>query len=107
LVFNQWWTNITGSSDDLGKYLVRAFKGDYDITVTYKGQKCVEPSTLNSDRLVTVSLPFSVAFAGDYNNDGIVDAADYVVWRDHLGGSSLPNEPVSYGDVDQAEYHQW
>src|SRR4029077_666443 len=24
---------------------------------------------------------------GDFNNDGIVDAADYTVWRDHLGSS--------------------
>lgn len=27
----------------------------------------------------------SAYLAGDYNNDGVVDAADYVVWRDGLG----------------------
>ncbi len=29
--------------------------------------------------------PFVDALAGDFNNDGIVDAADYVVWRKNLG----------------------
>lgn len=32
-------------------------------------------------------------FPGDYNQDGAVDAADYTVWRDSLGGASaLPND---------------
>jgi hypothetical protein len=30
--------------------------------------------------------PFVDALAGDFNNDGSVDAADYVVWRKNLGG---------------------
>jgi hypothetical protein len=45
--------------------------------------------------------------AGDYNDDGVVDAADYVVWRNTLGGTSLPNETVSPGIVDQADYSEW
>jgi hypothetical protein len=28
---------------------------------------------------------FEFGMAGDFNNDGAVDAADYTVWRDHLG----------------------
>jgi hypothetical protein len=48
---------------------------------------------------------------GDYNNNGIVDAADYTVWRDHLGqtspGYSLPNEGASTGTVDQNDYTFW
>jgi hypothetical protein len=49
--------------------------------------------------------------AGDYNNDGHVNAADYTVWRDHLGQTSpaytLSNETVSAGTVDQADYTEW
>jgi hypothetical protein len=30
--------------------------------------------------------PFVDTLAGDFNNDGSVDAADYVVWRKNLGG---------------------
>ncbi len=48
--------------------------------------------------------------AGDYNNNGTVDAADYVVWRDHLDQSlSLPNtDPTDTDDmVTLAEYNFW
>lgn len=107
LVFNEWWTNATGHSDELGDYLVRAFKGDYEVTVRYNGQDHVVSATLNSDASVTVALPFSIAFAGDYNDDGVVDAADYVAWRERLGGTSLPNETVSLGIVDQEDYTEW
>jgi len=43
---------------------------------------------------------------GDYNNDGIVDAADYTVWRDNLGSpNSLPNDDTP--GVDQNDYTRW
>ena len=44
---------------------------------------------------------------GDYNANGVVDAADYVVWRDALGTSAmLPNDPTS-GTVTQEDYLVW
>jgi pectate lyase len=49
----------------------------------------------------------SVGLAGDYNGDGMVDAADYTVWRDALGSSELMNETESPGIVDQADYDAW
>jgi pectate lyase len=45
--------------------------------------------------------------AGDYNDDGIVNAADYVTWRNNLGAGSLPNETVSIGEIDAADYEVW
>jgi hypothetical protein len=57
---------------------------------------------------ISVALAAVVpVLAGDYNDDGAVDAADYVVWRNSLGGPSLPNETVSLGIVDQADYSEW
>jgi hypothetical protein len=48
------------------------------------------------------------AVAGDYNENGVVDAADYVLWRNRLGAGSLPNEGgVSPGMVDAADYNFW
>jgi hypothetical protein len=41
---------------------------------------------------------------GDYNNNGSVDAADYVLWRD---GGPLQNEGASPNDVDQTDYDFW
>ena len=44
---------------------------------------------------------------GDYNDNGTVDAADYVVWRHSLGQSvTLPNDSTP-GTVDQADYDDW
>jgi hypothetical protein len=50
--------------------------------------------------------------AGDYNGNSVVDAADYTVWRDHLGQTSptytLPNDGgTSTGVVDPADYTFW
>jgi len=50
----------------------------------------------------------SPLLAGDYNDDGVVDAADYAVWRYALAtGGSLPNETASLGTTDQADYDVW
>jgi hypothetical protein len=44
---------------------------------------------------------------GDYNDNGIVDAADYVVWRNSLGQSvTLPNDATP-GTVMQEDYDVW
>src|SRR5690606_11162540 len=46
--------------------------------------------------------------AGDYNADGVVDAADYVVWRNHLGepAGTLPND-VDGQPIGMAQYVTW
>jgi hypothetical protein len=42
--------------------------------------------------------------AGDYNNDGTVNAADYVLWRK---GGSLANEVADVGTISAADYAEW
>jgi Glucose / Sorbosone dehydrogenase len=47
---------------------------------------------------------------GDYNSDGVVDAADYTVWRDHFGTTyQLANEVpgVTTGSVTIEDYNAW
>ena len=39
---------------------------------------------------------------GDYNNNGIVDAADYVLWRN---GGPLQNDPTN--GVQAEDYNVW
>jgi endo-1,4-beta-xylanase len=73
LVFNEWVTNQAGTSDEMGKYFVRAFKGDYSVTVVCNGQTGVVPAVLHEDTSVTVSLPFSVALRRDNNSDRAAD----------------------------------
>lgn len=51
--------------------------------------------------------PLAPILAGDYNDDGVVDAGDYAVWRDNLNGSvTLPNDATA-GTVDASDYTQW
>ncbi len=58
------------------------------------------------DNLIITSLP-STVIAGDYNDDGFVDAADYTVWRDNLGTTNaLPNDTIG-GTIGQAQYDAW
>jgi hypothetical protein len=62
----------------------------------------------------TLSITFSVPpptpnRPGDYNGNGIEDAADYTVWRDSLGqsGSNLPADGDGNGSVGQNDYLVW
>jgi hypothetical protein len=50
----------------------------------------------------------SVGLTGDYNNNGVVDAADYSVWRDALtaGATSLVNDATP-GTVDESDFLYW
>jgi hypothetical protein len=58
-----------------------------------------------SQRIEIVTAPLDVD--GDYNNDGTVGAADYVVWRDQLGQNvTLPNDSTP-GMVTAEDYTVW
>jgi hypothetical protein len=50
------------------------------------------------------------AFYGDYNRNGVVDAADYTVWRDTLGANVAAYTKADgdgNGAVNQADYTKW
>lgn len=51
----------------------------------------------------------AATLAGDFNGDGIVDAADYTVWRDTLGqtGADLAADGDHNLQVDQQDYVLW
>lgn len=51
----------------------------------------------------------AVGLTGDYNNNGVVDAADYTVWRDSLGatGSGLPADGDNNMVVNSADLVVW
>ena len=49
-----------------------------------------------------------VSLAGDYNHDGIVDAADYTIWQDTKGSTTdLRADGNGDGVVDQRDYELW
>jgi len=44
---------------------------------------------------------------GDYNNNDVIDAADYTAWRDAMtGGGALTNDPTP-GTVDESDFTYW
>ncbi len=78
-----------------------------------------QPSFIESNKGVPygVKLTNSIGspnyITGDYNRDGVVDAADYTVWRDSVGDNvgSEANHPPADGNhdfnVDDADYALW
>ncbi len=69
------------------------------------------PITYNLRLRASVSIfesPSSEELAGDYNEDGTVDAADYTVWRDSVGSiaGTLPND-IDGGIIGMAQYSTW
>src|SRR5690606_10244091 len=60
-------------------------------------------------RAVGASAP-PLNSTGDFNEDGVVDAADYTVWRNQLGGSMPPFSGADAngdGVVGSADYLIW
>jgi hypothetical protein len=69
-------------------------------------------SAIDNLDLTTFNTHFlaPTGLAGDYNDNGFVDAADYSVWRDHLGAadeSSLNGNGDGLNGVDAGDYTLW
>lgn len=66
----------------------------------------------NAGTSFTLLTPPPKTLPGDYNGDDVVDAADYTVWRDHLGSNfglsgNGDEQGASSGVVDEADYQYW
>ncbi|WP_197531557.1 hypothetical protein [Posidoniimonas corsicana] len=72
----------------------------------------VSPGFKVSQQGENLVLSVVVELPGDFNADGTVDAADYTVWRDNLGGTFDLNgngdeTGDSAGTVDASDYAVW
>jgi hypothetical protein len=64
--------------------------------------------TWNTNQLYTTGTISVGGVPGDYNHNGIVDSADYVLWRDALGSTINPAaDGNGNGVIDQADYDVW
>jgi hypothetical protein len=89
------------------------FNGDFhDINLPSLGTTLAWEIDRSAEN--TLILRASSVLAGDYNADGSVDAADYVVWRNMFGRSEGPlaadgtgPNGVRDGVVDQWDYDFW
>jgi hypothetical protein len=100
-LLNNWTTptqNLTVGAD--GTVNFSGYYGDYVVTI---GNKSFPLS------LVKGTPTYSLEVApGDYNGDGVVDAADYTIWRDTLG-STTDLRADGNGDhvIDSGDYDVW
>jgi autotransporter-associated beta strand protein len=77
---------------------------------TGSGASNISPFFTGTGRLMVTTMGMVQLLAGDYNGNGTVDAADYVLWRDALGtNTQLQNEGpgVTPGMVTQEDYTTW
>lgn len=62
------------------------------------------------DKSITLMLTGKTILAGDYNGDGIVDSADYILWR-NTDGESVATSTGADGDgdgiIDQGDFDIW
>jgi hypothetical protein len=90
-------TDLTGDGPDGGNLLL-----DNALVEVFKNAASVTP--LNNP-----NPTLSEGHVGDYNGDGVVNAADYTVWRDHLGQTfALQNrDPANTGAISNSDYTSW
>ncbi len=69
----------------------------------YGGASTLDPNQLILDAFQAVPLP------GDYNQNGSVDAADYIIWRRTLGQSGIGLAADGNGNkqIDNGDYNIW
>ena len=84
--------NLHVVSSGQGMYRTLSPGGNTVTNLTWDG---------NAYAFSSVTIPGGIA--GDYNSNGVVDAADYVVWRNAGATDTLPNDPTP-GTVDSTDY---
>lgn len=119
-----WWVKLKALQPNLleyesggGSYTTTGFARRLlgaDIDITLETQFSWER---NVDYYHDLGKNFGIAFyqawvpqiAGDYTGDGVVDAADFAVWRDTQGqtGSGLAADGNSSGTIDAGDYDVW
>lgn len=76
------------------------------------GESVDSISILDDDSNLTTRFVNSTQLPGDYNNNGVVEAGDYTVWRDNFGADDVlsgngDENGLSAGIVDGADYLWW
>jgi hypothetical protein len=125
LAFRAYLTGTSGgTSDDLGLFffdgvglqqIARAGQslggsiinglGLNNDCINELGQVAYRAHLIDGKEAVVLWTP--PVLPGDYDLDGVVNAADYAVWRKNDGTTNmLPNDPIG-GTIGQAQYNLW
>jgi GH35 family endo-1,4-beta-xylanase len=69
LVYDEWWTEETGETDDDGVYATRGFKGEYEVSAE-KGALSGETTVTVDDDTDTVTVELETPGNGNGNGNG-------------------------------------
>jgi endonuclease I len=98
-----------GTSQTFAASLNLASVGTF--TAVYTLNFSDENITGAQNKSVSLTLTGKVRLAGDFNNDGLVDASDYIVWQRSLGQSVASAYSGADGDgdmtIDSADFDVW
>jgi hypothetical protein len=103
---NSGLLRVSGSSADQGP--TPLFSRDNDVPRGVLGDQ--DPADISLYWGMSLAAVPGALIPGDFNGDGSVDSADYVVWRRHLGDadeSSLNNAGDGLNGVDAGDYSLW
>ncbi|QDU70517.1 endo-1,4-beta-xylanase [Mucisphaera calidilacus] len=90
LVLDQWWTDETISTNLDGEAALRAFKGDYDITLEYQGIRQTHDGLELRDLTLESNLPWAAGVDGYLRADITNTHGDMqIAQQDHLGSLQL------------------
>jgi hypothetical protein len=90
----------TGAGTSIGTIINRIILRQHN---SFNGKEFVDNVVVGTT-FADVFNPPSASVLGDYNGNGVVDAADYVVWRK---GGPLLNEVDTPGTVNDADFTEW
>ena len=80
---------------DLGSNDPTNISGNLDLAFSLSLTSATSGAGFAFDLAFGNGTPGPVGLTGDYNHNGIVDAADYTVWRDSLGCTAVPSPPTA------------
>ena len=102
--WDQYFTPVVGT-DGLPDGIVNLDPGLFQLEI--EGLTVADRLNVEIAEIRLVSAPAGVD--GDYSGNGIVDAADYTVWRNSLGqmGAGLAADGDGNGKVEPADYTYW
>ena len=88
LVFDEWWTQESGESDEHGRFATEAFFGEHEVSVTYGDESVTETVSVGEDG-VTVHLSI--------DDDTQVQDDVAIPDDEHDGGNPMPGFSIGAG----------
>ncbi len=98
--------NFAGTSDDVNSLFIDGISQPVGTWGAVGSGAQFSSPLITGPGMLKVATFIPPPLWGDYNEDGVVNAADYVVWRDSLGSqTALANDDTAGVGLD--DYNRW